>query len=198
MAFTAPVLKSVRHRRVAKLRDQDGLGSCTFFSLMNALLTAPLYRPGRAKLFTFEYGKAGYSRATQIDPFLGEFPPSDTGSSGLAACKVAAELGLITSYQHAFGGAQARAALVAQSVIQGTVWTEAMFYPDKDGRIHPTGSEVGGHQYCLYGLDVERRRTWIWNTWLEWGLDGKGLAYLTWDDHDNLLDRQGDVQVPVV
>ncbi|MGH3784259.1 MAG: hypothetical protein ACRDRO_27470 [Pseudonocardiaceae bacterium] len=42
-----------------------------------------------------------YSDATRVDPYPGSYPPSDTGSSGLAICKILASRGTIRGYQGA-------------------------------------------------------------------------------------------------
>lgn len=199
-AVLLPELVDTHHDRRGRALNQGQLGGCTFFSLCHALKCEPLWRtPTRhpfVPVLNSKLAVKGYSRATQIDPFAGQYPPDDTGSSGQAACQAAVEMGLIGSYEWAFGGAEARAALLVQPTMHGTVWTEAMFHPDSDGRVHPTGAVMGGHEYAAIGLDVERRRTWYWQTWGWWGLDGRGLFYQTWEDEDALLAQSGDVVVP--
>lgn len=200
-------LRDVRHRRRGRRLDQDripqpdgsyiSLGACTFYSLCHALKCDPLWRgSARKPALNHDTAVRGYSRATELDPFPGTYKPADTGSSGQAACQAGVEMGLLARYDWAFGGDEARAALVDQPVMFGTWWPADMFHPDRDGRAHPTGGDAGGHEYTAVGLDVERRRMWFWNTWGEWGYEGSGLFYLTWDDADALLARQGDVVVP--
>ena len=46
-----------------------------------------------------------YSRASTLDPWSGSWPPTDTGSSGLASAKAAQQLGLGGEYRWIFGGA---------------------------------------------------------------------------------------------
>lgn len=200
-------LVSVRHRRWGRRLDQGaipqpdgstiGLGACTFYSLCHALKCAPLWR-GSSHRPALDHATAvrGYSRATELDPFPGTYKPTDTGSSGLAACQAGMEMGLLARYDWAFGGNEARQALLDQPVMFGTWWTREMFHVERDGRARPSGGDAGGHEYAAIGLDVERQRIWFWNTWGDWGLDGSGLFYLTFEDADALLDRQGDVVVP--
>jgi hypothetical protein len=124
LTATAPVgvLHPVTHERHGKIFDQGhywdpklkrfiSLGSCTGNALVGAVMTDPLYRPHH------NYGESMavrvYGRATVLDSFPGEYPPDDTGSSGLAVCKAALEKGLITRYEHAFNLDQALAALQA-------------------------------------------------------------------------------------
>lgn len=192
-----PELHDVSHNRRGRRLNQGQLGGCTFFSLCHALKCMPLWRGAKHyPRLTSATAVRGYSRATELDPFSGTYPPDDTGSSGQAACQAAIEMGLLARYEWSFGGAEARAALLDQPIMQGTVWTEGMSNPDKDGRIHPTGAPMGGHEYTLIGMDVERRRVWLWQTWGRWGLNGSGMAYLTWEDQDDLLAQMGDVVVP--
>lgn len=95
-----------------------------------------------------------YHIATQIDPWDGEYPPDDTGSSGLASAKAAQRLGLAGEYQWLFGGADE----VVQNIIQGRVisvgtwWYWSMFDKSRSGLIGPaTGGKAGGHQYVIRG-----------------------------------------------
>jgi hypothetical protein len=46
-----------------------------------------------------------YHLASTLDPFVGEWPPDDTGSSGIAAAKAAKQLGYGGEYRHVFNGA---------------------------------------------------------------------------------------------
>lgn len=102
--------------------------------------------------------EAIYSRNTALDPWPGEWPPDDTGSSGLASCKAAVEMGLGGEYRHIFGGADE----VIQNVVEGRVisvgtwWYYDMFDTDSDGRVHVSGGQAGGHQYVIRGYDVDK------------------------------------------
>lgn len=198
-AVTAPrPLQSVRHRRRGRSLNQGQIGACTFFALCHALKCEPLWRGSRHRpALSHGFAVHGYQLATTLDPFPGVFPPDDTGSSGQAACQAGIQLGALIRYDWAFGAGEGRQAIMDQPVMQGTVWTETMFHPDRDGRVHPTGAEMGGHEYTRIGMDVERRRSWYWQTWGKWGLDDSGLFYMTWDDEDPLIEeRHGDLVVP--
>jgi hypothetical protein len=96
-----------------------------------------------------------YARATQLDPWPEEYPPTDTGSSALAACKAAAERGLIERYEWLFGGVdRVLTALIAHPIGVGTWWYREMFQVEPDTLlVHPTGTRVGGHQWTLVGWD---------------------------------------------
>lgn len=194
-AVTAPVpLRNRMHRRWGPLLDQGTVGACTYFGLLNALHRRPLYRPKQR--YTNAEGLSGYSRATEIDPFPGTWQPDDTGSSGLAACKVAQERGLISSYDHAFGLQQTLQALVDSPVMVGTVWLESMFDVPASGIIECRGAEVGGHLYVLSGIDVDYELVRIDCAWRRWGVGGQQWAWLRWADLGRLLEQWGESTVP--
>ncbi|NED51184.1 hypothetical protein G3I24_09730, partial [Micromonospora aurantiaca] len=63
-----------------------------------------------------DQARALYSAATRLDEFDGEWPPTDTGSSGLGVAKACKRAGLISGYRHAFGLNAALTALAEQPV----------------------------------------------------------------------------------
>lgn len=103
-----------------------------------------------------------YELATSLDPWEGSYPPDDTGSSGLAACKAAQQMGVGGEYRWMFGGVDevVQAIMVGQTVGIGTWWYADMFTPvygsGLQPRIEPTGARVGGHQYTARGYDKTR------------------------------------------
>jgi hypothetical protein len=135
-----------------------------------------------------------YSDATKADPYPGTYPPTDSGSDGLTVAKVLKAAGEIAGYTHTFTLNDALLALTVTPWITGVEWTEAMFDPDPDGRVHPTGAVAGGHEFVADELDVENERVWFCNSWgPSFGIDGR--FYLTFDDFGALLKRDGDVTV---
>lgn len=171
---------------------RGGLGSCTFNATAGVLSTAPHRHRFRSQAKI----AAGYSEATALDPFPGQWPEEDTGSSGLAAAKVALAHGWVGRYDHAFSFDAMLQALMIGPTMAGTVWRGNMFRPDGDGQLHPTGGDVGGHEYEQYGVDVERRRIWCWQSWGNWGPLG-GRFWLSWDDMAELLAADGDCTILV-
>jgi hypothetical protein len=142
-----------------------------------------------------------YSEATSKDPFQGQYPPTDTGSDGLTVCKVLQSRGYITSYEWAFGFQHGLSVISQYAMMQGTEWTNAMFHPEADGRVHPEGSVAGGHEYVWVGveivskLDSTQNRSWFLNSWgNSFGVNG--YFYMTWPDHEALLARNGDLGCP--
>lgn len=97
-----------------------------------------------------------YHLATELDPWEGEWPPTDTGSSGLASAKAAQKLGIGGPYRHVFNGADGVVQLIMEGhvVSVGTWWYAGMMNPNEKGFIEPTGDQVGGHQYAARGYDV--------------------------------------------
>lgn len=136
-----------------------------------------------------------YHYATTIDPFYGEWPPEDTGSSGLAAAKAAQTLGLGGEYRHVFGGADEVVQLIMQGrvVNVGTWWYEGLLHPDAKGIVAPTGPKVGGHQYIAQGyykpLDFVVIRCW-WGSYRDVYIKREHLNQLILDDGDaHIQDR---------
>ncbi len=188
---------------------QGDVGACTGFTGAQALNSLPHKAKG-SRLLTNEDGFSFYAGATGRDPWAGTWPPDDTGSSGLAVALELRARALITGFEHAFGYEHGVAALAYAPLMQGTVWTEAMFRPDPDGRARIDGAEVGGHEYLWLGLQVGSTpaddRSWFLNHWEDeaagdyWGTDargrqgpGGGYFYLTRADHEELLGRNGDL-----
>lgn len=131
-----------------------------------------------------------YRRNTRLDPFPGTWEPDDTGSSGLASCKGAIELGWAGEYRWLFGGADE----VIQNVVEGRVisvgtrWDYNMFDLDSSGRVHLGGGEAGGHQYAIRGYDKDRD----WALGRCWWGPGFRDFWIARADLDALLRDGGD------
>lgn len=141
--------------------------------------------------------EALYSKATTLDPWMGSWPPDDTGSSGLASAKAAKATGLGGEYRWIFGGADE----VIQNVVEGRVvsvgtwWYSDMFYPlfytgpapDGIGRIQVSGAKAGGHQYIIRGYNVEHDlvlgRCW-WGEFKDFWMSRADLQTLLMDGGD--------------
>lgn len=198
-------LKSVRHHRYVPVLDQGDIWACTGFAALGAVGTAQLFEAlakntlqpsatDAAEDAQRAYGL--YSAATKVDEFDGEWPPDDTGSSGLAVAKAAKTLGLISGYRHATSLEAALAALADQPVIAGINWYSSFDQAGINGLISIEDDAVvrGGHEICLDELDVERKQIGFTNSWgTGWGDGGRG--YLRWDDFGRLLSEDGDVTV---
>lgn len=195
--------RKVLWRHSAAVLDQGQLGSCTGNALTQLLNTTIAGKARLAGAKSNSYLKekqaiAFYSRATQIDNIAGQYPPTDTGSSGLAVAKAGVEAGFFSSYTHAFGFNQFVGAIQLSPVITGTTWYQGMFTPDADGYIWPTGKVAGGHEYVILGYDpLGKGKVTMLNSWSKsWGRNGR--AYMRGDIYAELLAQQGDVTVPVL
>lgn len=191
-AAGAAELKTTRHVRHVPIFDQGELGSCTGNACAGMLSTGPF--PGR---LTEADAVALYSEATHLDRVRGTYPPTDTGSSGLAVMKAAQKRGLVKDYRHAFGLQHTLAALVLSPLILGMSWLTGCDTPDRHGVVRWEGPSRGGHEVELVGLDCESRLVWIANSWSErWGLGG--YFAMTWTDLERVLADRGDVTVGVL
>lgn len=201
-AFRAPMatdVRSVDHTHYGPYLHQ-WVGSCTGHSLAQWLNFAPAHKP-RGRYYFDDDAMRFYSGGTRRDPFVGTYPPTDTGSSGLAVCKEALASGDIAGYDHAFGLEQALLALSlpasegGRPLMVGTSWLEDMFDLDADGFLRVGGDDAGGHEYVIFRNNARGRYVWVQNHWRGWGLPNS-RAKLRWDDLDQLLRNRGDVIVP--
>ncbi len=183
---------SVNHKRHIPIFNQGNVGSCTGNAGIGDLGTDPFQQTWTFLLDQKE-AQDLYSRAQQLDG-NGPFPPNDHGSSGLSIAKVLKKQGRISGYQHTFSFTDALKAMSQYAVLVGTYWFDDMFYPDKDGRVHPKGFLAGGHEYLAREVDVDREIVWFDNSWgEEYGV--KGRFYMTFEDFASLLSLNGDVTV---
>lgn len=160
--------------------------------------------PSVQRRLTMDDAQAIYTLATTLDPFAGQMPEQDTGSSGLAAAKAARSLGLLSGgYRWLFGGADE----VVQHLVSpertpvsiGTWWHEGMMRPQRqwDDKhplplVEPTGRRVGGHQFTARGYhkptDTIVIRCW-WGAYRDVRVKRSHL--------DDLLRDDGDAHVTV-
>jgi hypothetical protein len=129
-----------------------------------------------------------YSLGTMLDPFDGNWPPTDTGSSGLGVAKAAQQLGLGGEYRWLRGVDE-----VVQTVVDGTPvsvgarWYNDMFTPDAAGFVTPTGGIAGGHQWTVHGYDLATDsllgRCW-WGPFRDFRITREHLGELLEDDGD--------------
>jgi hypothetical protein len=184
-------LANQRWNRVLVILDQGQLGSCTGNAGTGALGTEPFYdAAGKSVLpapddaaAAEEFAVALYSDATKVDGSPGEYPPDDTGSSGLAICKVLKSRGTIRGYRFARTAHGLLQLLQNGPVLQGMPWYEAFFHPDQDGYIDSdpnwaTSALAGGHEVEAVGVDLDTSNAFnstitYANSWgTGWGQEG--------------------------
>lgn len=190
-------LAPVAHQRFGPILDQGVLGSCTGHTGAGALATAPFARDAEhAAQFTDAFAVKLYADATNRDDVPGQYPPMDTGSSGLAVAKVLHGRGLIGGYQHAFSVEAAVSALQQVPVMIGTIWMSSMDEPDDEGFVRPYGEIYGGHEYLMReylpdGPDFDNGILTFDNHWgSAWG--DKGRFRMRVRHLRYLLKQQGD------
>jgi hypothetical protein len=194
-ASRAPQIINVKHQATGLPLDQGHIGSCTANALCGALDSDPNLSGGTA-LDEQEAIKV-YELETQMEGK--PYPPNDPGGSGLMVCKAAQQMGLISSYQHAFGVQHALEALVQRPVITGIKWYSSFDNPDPQTglvAIAPGATVRGGHEIVADEIDADNKLVWFWNSWgPSFGVGGRFcMSFDTWDQ---LLQDMGDVTVPI-
>jgi hypothetical protein len=161
-------LRDCEWERVLTVLDQGQLGSCTGNAGTGALGTQPFYDAvGSAVLPKPDDGTAAeefavqlYSDATVADAYPGIYPPDDTGSSGLAICKVLKSRGTIDGFRFARTAYGFLRLLQNGPVLQGMPWYNAFFTPDPQGFIDsdPTWASsgvAGGHEVEAVAVELD-------------------------------------------
>jgi hypothetical protein len=194
--FAAPrqPITSVCHRAEGLPLNQGEVGSCTAEALCGALDSEPNVD---GRVFNQEDALKVYTEETILEKE--PYPEHDPGGSGLEVCKAARKMGLIQSYQHAFGVEHALEALVVRPVITGINWYTSFDHPDPQTglvEIAPDATVRGGHEIVADEIDAENELVWFWNSWGSgWGVEGRFcMSFATWDQ---LLKEHGDVTVPI-
>jgi hypothetical protein len=191
MFFTKPVSKSW-DRKVAIL-DQGNLGSCTGNAGTGTVGTEPYFSVVGAK-FTKVFGSFAepaavevYHEATIADPYPGTYPPDDTGSSGLAVCKVLKSKGIIGGYRWARTPHGLATLLQSGPVMWGAPWYEGWFDPDRNGFVDTGtwGGIAGGHEFENFSIEINSQDFYksvltFDNSWgTSWGDAGRFRMYLS-------------------
>jgi hypothetical protein len=202
-------------KRVLVILDQGKLGSCTGNAGTGALGTEPFYdKVGKSVLSAAddeaaceEFAVQLYSDATKVDASPGSYPPEDTGSSGLAICKVLKARGTISRYRFARSAYGLLQLLQNGPALQGMPWYKAFFEPDGEGYIdsNPNWSSsgvAGGHEVEATGVQLDTRDAFnstitYANSWgTGWGLHGYFKMRLRTYEQMNGIDLKQYVVQP--
>lgn len=188
-----PLQSKTWPRHIGSL-DQQDTGACTGFGATGCLGSDPFFPTITITLDNAE-GRELYHEATILDSISGTWPPTDTGSTGLAVAKACKNAGLISGYTHATSLQAALSTIAnASPVITGVNWYEGFDTPDENGLVHIEGDVRGGHEFVVRGVDVENQLVHADNSWgATWGLAGS--FSFSWDDWERLLGEEGDVTV---
>lgn len=174
--------------------DQGNVGGCTGFGSAGAFATMP-----RKKIATDtnHYGMALYELATSRDPYPGDWPTQDTGSSVNAAMRAARDLKLIASYKWlSSADAIQNALLTTGPVVFGSPFYNSMFDLDEQGRmiVDKSSGLAGGHCWFMFGAAIpgtNNRNSWG----TSWGREGD--FNLLWTDVQKLVDDGAEAAVPI-
>jgi hypothetical protein len=178
--------------RVLPILDQGHVGSCTGNAGTGALGTQPFYDAVGQKVLPAdndaiaaeEFAVQLYTDATVIDGYPGQYPEEDTGSSGLAICKVLKSRGTISGYRWARTPYGLLRLLQAGPLLQGMPWYNAFFEPDGDGFIDSdstwqSSGVAGGHEVEGVGVELDSQDVFnsvviYANSWgTSWGDEGR-------------------------
>jgi hypothetical protein len=225
-AFTgaAPSPVHVRHAMKAQHVDQFYTSGCVGFGGTNWLNTTKATRNRLNFNSTVHKHKAinylgnndgieNYHEATIYDPFPGQYPPTDDGSSAIGLMKWWKKVGIITQYQWTFTFDAFLAALAKQPVLIGTNWYDDMMSTGPDGVVKSSASgNGGGHEYCateIIPAGMTIRRVGLPSLVgpligyeQSWGAKppGFGIGGRFWMSHnlaeELIIGQQGDVAVP--
>jgi len=195
LAYSAgtAAIKTIQHKRHGKAFDQGDLGSCTGNAMAGVLMTEPFWSSGRT--LTEKNAIALYKAATKLDAFPGNYPPDDTGSSGLAVMKAAVNAKYITGYAHTFSLDQLLGSLVLRPGILGVYWYDSFDTPKPDGEcpLKASAKIRGGHEIEMFGIDAKKKRVWCFNSCgPTWGGRRNGTFYFSWKTLTQLLNEKGD------
>lgn len=178
------------HDETMGLLDQGNLGSCTGNAFTHMLGTAEFTVDAKWLPLAEPFAVQRYSRATQVDPWDGAYPPQDTGSDGLSVCKAGQQDGFVSGYTHATSIAGCYTMIADRAFIIGVSWYEGMDDPDVHGNVEVSGQIRGGHEICVVARQADGR----WRVKNSWGSRwaDQGYFYLTDEQLVRLLAEEGD------
>lgn len=176
----------------ARTKQYVSLGACTGMGAVGMAATTP-YRM-EARHYSARLAVQVYMIASAIDDFGGQYPPTDTGSSVLAAQKALQQLGLSSGYVWCFSTDDVLQTLSTVGPVEvGFNWYSDFDRPDEHGlvKLTPNGRIRGGHAFELHGNDVEHEQVIAMQSWgLGWGV--RGQFRFSYADLDRLMHEDGE------
>ena len=159
--------------------DQGSEGACVGFAAAHFYAAEARPQPVNART-----ARSFYKGAQKYDEWPGEHYEGSSVNGLMAYLKSA---GLIGEYDWLFTWPELERTLsLVGPVIVGSEWREECFYPDPSGLIEFDGPVRGGHATCWRGIDYERERIVIQQSWGRSHGDG-GTVYMSFDDAQKLL-----------
>jgi hypothetical protein len=154
------------------------LGSCTCSAMVQKINMKPIHQARGEYLTVVDAERKLYPWVTRNDPFQGEYPPDDTGSSVLTAAKGAVHFELAEGFDWYFGFDQMLAGLPFGPIEIGIDWPDSMFIVNKHGFIEFTNDRVdSGHALLVIGANVRDQYAWVLNQWRNWGVRNRKWQY---------------------
>lgn len=121
-------------------------------------------------------------------------PGEENGSSVRSLMLVLRDLGVIKTFASTTNVDSIKKFITDPNggpLAAGIGWTDTMFNPDSDGRVHPTGDDVGGHAIMEAYYDPDADKHWFVNHWgISWGVNG--MFYMNTPDLANRMEDDGE------
>lgn len=176
-----PDLTSVRWDTVDLVNLTQRIGSCTGNAAVKAVGTAPFDRSANET-----DAETVYSAATKIDPFKGQWPPTDTGSDGNSALQALKNLGWsvrngkpLSSWVRATSFEHAITLLHSGPIIIGIPWRQSNFSYDSCGKmLDGTDPNIGAHELAVVQWIAPEQNVVVVHSWgPEYGIkDDRGAT----------------------
>lgn len=167
--------------------DQKNEGSCVGHGWAHELIAEPY----AIQSVNHQSAVKIYKRAQDLDEWPGN---TYSGTSVLAGAKAVMTLypKAIESYRWANTINDVIASLGWHGpVVIGVNWYSGMYQTDREGYIHVTGTQVGGHCLLMRGVDIQKNRFILRNSWgPAWGKGGD--CFLSFQDFSRLLSENAD------
>jgi len=167
--------------------DQENTSHCVGFSMAHFGINLPTWTA-----YSKQDAHQLYYKCKEVD---GD-PGAENGTTIRSAARVLQDIGAIDNYAFARDINSIRWWLLNKGpLIVGTMWTEGMMTPDKQGLLDIHGFVLGGHAYLINEWRKDGLLG-IKNSWgPRWGENGK--AYITVDDFEKLFLYGGEALAAV-